>query len=267
MNTVITKNIDGYQIVFGFSQLAIDPEGTKAKVRELAEQTPEHAALLDKKNELIKICKKKNKIIGEISSGKGGKKKLDELAKVEAEQSEIVRECNEKTGELFETTKKIRENNLEYFGPTRGEYEVDDKSLALIQKQLDALQPGYLLEYEGGQIPNNRGQKYCLKKGGRWEIKTIEKLGETIPKKAKAPADLEPDEIAAINKQLKIEQVEGLSARQKKLMKQREIESIEEQAVTMRSKLEIKGENAAQALDTVRQWTADQIEALSEIYG
>jgi len=258
MKTVITQEIDGYTIVTGVGDPVIDAVATRLKVDKLMNNDPD----------MLEFHKKTQAANLKLKEFYRANKKRSRAARAQTlwEQFQnTILEIQADRKKLNEKCTELYKKNIEYFQPKPGEFIVTDeiwqKYLALLQERKNQQ-----VCFHGGHglIPDLRGQRYWIKKDGKWEHGVIEKLGEEFPCGYKT-AETMPDETKhEIIEQLHTERIRGLSddEKQKELEKEKNIAL--DRAAFMKSRLEVEGDD--QALEKSREWHKAETERLELRY-
>lgn len=253
--TILTKNIDGFEIIAGFGDLCIEAVETKKAVKPLLEKSDEMKAVRAKGTELGLASKSYHEaLVAAREAFKNGNISVHSehvftAGKREQEMEAIQNELVDLIHASAEKRIQVWNENLVYHEPRKGEILLEDITLA--EKFVD-LENNELLTVSGETIIDKRGVKYV--KDGK--IETISTLGA------------EPD--GPLMTELTAEQFETLRiASLSNPEKTNEIEQIKEglagQAANMRAKLEIQGENGA-SLTKAQDWYNIEVALVEEKY-
>lgn len=265
MRTILTKEIDGYDIIVGFSRPSIDPVATREVVEPLLYETVE-----------IKQIGQIDKEIGDIrklarASGDSYKiayqnrdKKMMTLHEDDIKRYRIM--VDEKIAELFPLKKQLELKKREftvskavYFEPKKGESIIDDTEAGKLSVAFNNLIDKEKLDRTGEIIQNFRSKIYHKKSGDVWTQQKIETLGECPESGAVEASKLTPDQRIEIAEQTNAKRITELSTTDKQTEKIGIIDSLAGQAAMMRSKLEIQGTTASKALTDSKAWYTAEV--------
>ena len=259
MKTIITKKIDGYNIIVSFGDLLIEPVETRKKVDGLMKGQQVVKDCVNKGKELSNIWTTRNDYIRVAKAAfKSGdsKKHADAMYQIEL-RDEQIKALNK---ELVELKKKVEEKrqeiwkeNLIYFDPKPSEIMIDeDKYLELGKVIMNAKEErGNLVDIDGKEIIDNRGVKY-IKEGKIVEIKELGKKPEGPLLK-----DVTPEEFERIR--YRYTSLEDIEAE-----KQTKLNSLISEAANMRSRFEIQGDS--DALKKAQDWYKLESQKVDDLY-
>lgn len=269
MKTIVTRKIDGIEIVVGFSELSIEPVETKKIVAVEIKKTAEYLAAAEKQNEMSAAHKAAGSAI--IESNK---------SKVKSEKENLHREFtmfnqqakgyeNELRGLLPALKKKeieLRRIHAVYFEPKAGEYiKTGDEISALIDVISGLNGDGYV-DLSGNVVEDNRGVVYYQKKSGKCIVTQINTIGVGVPKSGILYADLIAEDKKNVDLQIEINAAAKLSPAAK-LSGSVQTENLAiNEASAMRSQLEIKGETSENALQESQLWYTERLEEINLIF-
>lgn len=254
MQTVITKKIDGYDIIVGFGSLSIEAVETEKKAKPLIEKTDEAKAVKVKGKELSAIAKEYSDAVKAAKEAfKNGNASLhsqhiftagqkeEKMKTVQAELVDLIHAEKEKYAEIWM-------ENVVYHEPKAGEIVLEDNSLVELYLALGKKE---LLCLDGTVIKDNRGVKY-IKEG---KVLTVDTLGAEPDgplMESVTPEEFEAMRIASLTEAEKAKELASIT------------DGLAEQAASMRSKLEIQGD--ADALAKAQAWYKEQVAAAEEKY-
>jgi hypothetical protein len=258
MKTVITQQIDGYNIIIGFDKPQIDPIETKKAIQPLINNLNISKKLKQKIKEAGRIHKAKSAALLKM---KFAEKQKDAIKFEEAERElnkrlndlkEIEKDFIELKKEQLEKIQALKKNNRVYFEPRTGEDRITKNEYqTLSAAYIDNKQNGNLTDRNGNEVIDNRGQTY-VKEGQIIHITTI---GHEVD--GPLVSNLTPAALARlIYEYMTIPEIEA--------EKQEKANNILSQAAVMRSELEIQGD--PDALTKSQTWYNDQITALNSEY-
>jgi len=196
MRTVITKNIDGFDVVIGFGYAVVDPMATRARVAELMKDDPDKKRAEEIGEEINTIFNEANAVAKtrcEEENVTDLKEKMkvyyEERAKAQVEIDVKSEELHSCLSRLLIKRNELRVKNPVFFNPKKGEYllidDVEYDSLSSI-----SVPKGSLLLRDGSLIVDQRGEFYWEKKGQKWIKTKIKKLGFKLPGGARFFDDL-----------------------------------------------------------------------------
>lgn len=258
MKTILTKKIDGYDIIIGFGSPGIEPIETGRKANGLLEKQPEVKACFEKAEELKKLWKARldSIRIARQAFKKGDKKKHAEAMYNIEMRDEQIKVISEEMKELAKKREAKRvelwNENLVYFEPKPGEKIItEDEYLEIGKKLIDATANNCVLSIDGKEIIDCRGVKY-IKKG---EIVEIKSLGEKID--GPLVKDVTPEEFQRIKyRYMSIEDIEA--------EKQSKINIVIGGSIQKRNELEILGD--VDALKKSQDWYKAEAKKIEDEY-
>jgi len=277
MKTILTKKIDGYDIITGFGTPVIDPFATREIVWPKLFESAETKAIISKKTEIDEL----NKMLKDDEKSEhlalmngvllNGNKLEIEKAKDDHKRHKIMIE--ERIKELIplnnayeEKRKALMIEHAVYFQPKAGEEIITDEKAAELSKKIMALGENEKLSAGGKTIPDYRGKVYFLKGSTGWTEQKIDMLGVVPEKGAILQSDLTPEQIGEISEQANKKRIEGLTLTDREAEKNGIIDSLAGQAADMRSKLEIQGVSPAKALTDSKKWYETEVKKVEAKY-
>jgi hypothetical protein len=222
MKTVITQNIDGYSVIKGFSNAAVDPEATKARVKEILTEDGDIGNL-----ELeVKVIAAKNQ--EHLKSAKDAKRrKLSvypmKTLLLQTQIEELNKDHAVTVGKFIEKKNRLFKENAVYFAPKKGEHILIDSDYKEIRDKLKSIPAnhkpyvdvkdvnGFVTSISFGTIPDYRGKKYYTKSNSKWSCHVIEKLNEEIPANGKLKDTLSRSELKEIQEQVDLNRISNMS--------------------------------------------------------
>lgn len=262
--TVITRKIDGLDIVIGFGELSIDPMATRPVVVAEIQNTDEFKAVKsaqDKRNAAVRMA--------------GGAAQLSKKAKNKADKQKHwdnrLNYLEQATGHeneikgllpgLKQKQRELRQSQAIYFDPKAGEVVVgSDTATNLRGKMADGL-----VGLDGKMIPDCRGVVHCTKKAGKWSVAEIVTLNVSVPNGAVVYADLDDVQRGEVDLQIEINVAAVLSSADR-VKAHGVAEGVAlNSAAALRSKLEIKG--GGDPLAESQEWYGGRLAELDLIYG
>jgi hypothetical protein len=244
MKTIITKPLDGYDIIIGFgnANAIIDPQATRRVVDKEIIKTESWKKIEQIKKQMLVYANQA--LQAKINCSKS-KSKSD----VEKFYAEFLKRRNDMVELESELKPLAIQIDIEYrsmilkhaihFTPTAGEYIVSDAEADIaIQKKDEADKIGMLLDKNLKQVADNRGIIYW-QKSDKWY-----------------KSDLTGSQTLEIKDQLEKERIAAMGTASKNIELQAVISVLKQEAVNMRSVLEIEGDKAA--LVKVQDWLAEK---------
>jgi hypothetical protein len=251
MKTLITKKIDGYEIIIGFSNAVIDPMTSKPIVDELMQKTEEFKilkALIDKADRFAACGFKKQELA------------LNELNDFESLKQDIniaEEAYNEKFQQLYK-------ENANYFEPKIGEEIIDDTEYKHLLGLFENLPMVKKLTRDGQIINDYKGISFFIKIDSRWEYETINLLGEPLPEGAKPMNELTDDDKREITEQRNKEHFNSLSSEEKEAIRTQALESAMERAAIIKARYEL--EDDPDPLSKAKSWLESERQKIKEQY-
>ncbi len=273
MYTVITKEIDGLNIVLGIDTEKIDPIATAKRIKTYLEASNEYKAKkvrLDKirglsesnnslnnqgKNVIQRACNRLGKISNDVTesdltAGETSSlnkynnlivRNIDEIKKITAEFPEVEKKLKIKKTEL------IKKHGI-YFN-LKNDYEnkIIDKDAEILKSKLKIIS-GHkkFVLIDGSIIEDLRGKTFYAKISGIWQKIEVKLLSDTIDTGIfHLMEDLTDDEKAEISIQFESDRIQAMTSEDKESEKNMYLDSLINQAAAMRNKLEILGDSKA----------------------
>jgi hypothetical protein len=274
MKTVIYQNTDGYDIVRGFGDAALDPVATNQRIADdlMASDEAKTRAVKHAQIEGAYVRVRAASQASANAHAVGDRATEQAQAKIAAE---FVAEAEKLMADLPAMNKAldsrrqalIQERGV-YFTPGGGQHGNECLCTDAQVAQWRALEkPGYAVSLGLDQIPDNCGVRFWTNSKGKWSGKEITKLGETVPEDAILDADLSDTQKAEIGAQLEVERVKGLSPEAKiaeaTVMRNSALAS----AQNTQAQAVIKGKGQAEAVTDAQAEYAAALEQINEKYG
>jgi hypothetical protein len=259
MKTVLTKKIDGYDIIIGFDRPLIDQEATKKAIKGPLTDSEEAQKVKNKSDELSRINQAKIDLSrsarvaynnGQMDKYSNIKKEFDirerQLEEIGGELRVLLRNMDKKRNELF-TEKAV------YFEPKAGEDVVSDDEANTLQALFVGLE-GEVVTRAGEKIADHRGARY-IKDGQVVEIKALGVVPDGPLYESVSPEELETMRLDAMMAEAKVVEADNIK------------NSLLTQASSMRSGLEIQGDDPSVALQKSQDWYNAECAKVDEKYG
>jgi hypothetical protein len=256
MRTLITEQIDGYTIVLGVDRPTVDAVRTRQVIDEKTASDPLVTEVDRKCQQALLLAKEWNKC----------RKKRRLAAKAQTLEEQYNATCLEISvlrGKVDAKRFEMMQAEPIYFEPKLGEIIVSDEIGESHLAKFPIPQNKKLVMY-GDYVTDLRGQQYWIKTDGRWEQRTIEKLGDEIPDGGLTVDDMSTETRIDIGQQLKDEYIRGLCGEEKQAERKKALAVALDQAAYMKSKLEIQGD--ADALPKSQEWYREETERIEELF-
>lgn len=241
MKSIITKNIDGIEIVTGFGKVQIDPVKTQKKQRNLLANSPEFQAMQEAvevihniKPAIRKNNKSKMRWYNEMQAGR-------EVLKSTHEAVDEFKKANFDSCIIYMESRKSE---------TRDGDRLDGKKINVdsITEKFKALKHGELLRTDGTAVKDQRKIEFWNKVDGRWNWFTATRLDQNIPAGSIMFLDLPDTDRAEILTQRAADKIAALTPGDKEQAKRFELAAAAGKASADRSIAEIQGTAPEQAL-------------------
>jgi hypothetical protein len=273
MKTIITQNIDGYDVITSLSEAGgfIDPVETRRVIENKIKETDTAKRVEDIHKQMNDLARQGTKLKSEV-------KELLKLGK-KNEANQAYQKSNEKYAEmkafepelksLFlkmkEEYRELMINNAVYFQPKPGEEFVEDAEAEEIKVLLaEAIPAGQVVTKSKEKIVDNRGKEYWQKSAGKWHQSWIDKIGFKPNESMIYINDLSESQRIEIMTQLETERISKMSKADKAKEKEQRESGLRNQARDMSRDLEIS--NDKDALKKAQEWLAAELTKLDEVY-
>lgn len=270
MKTIITQNIDNYDIVLGIgsADALIDSVATKKiidkkiiddpifkQIDELKKQMQNYANQAVQAKRSMKFANKqedKEKFYKEFL---GWQKKINELG-------EQLRPLAIKLEKIYS---EMMIENAVYFMPKKGEIIVDDELANEINDLMQtASENNQVVDKDKNLICNYRKKIFWKKNGNKWQKTEIAELGQKPPVGGIENNMLNESQKTEIAEQLETERIEGLTSQQKLEEKNQKLDSLLKQAGIYKSELEIQ--NDSDPLGKSQVWYNAEAQKIEDKY-
>ena len=254
MKTAFYANVDGHDIVLGFSEAIPDPMATAALVGPLLLASDEAQAIARVNAGLDAL---RLRMYRETPPGSPYSPAL-------MEQYESLGASLDGLGVALDAKRaQLMAENTVYCSPGPKNALVEEDQY---EKYKAAEKSGYVVGLDGVPIVDNRGAAYWTKSGGAWAQTLVTCIGVEIPSGAVLQADLTDGQRAEIAEQFEAERVAGLSD------EQRQAEAVAVQAQAKAAVVQVAGEvgagiSEAKALDAAKAVYQAALAALNKKYG
>ena len=207
MKTVVHQNVDGFEIVTGFSEATVDPVATWAKLQpdvlalpELAQvngvKTKISALALEATNqwEQATAAEKAGNTIGATAALAAYNSAVAQIAVLEQELGPINAAFEAARASLFEA-------GALYCTPGPGENTLSDADHASLAAKFEALGEKEQLALTGEIVSDHRGEPYWTKGVDGWAQTLTATLGQVIPAGSVFDSELSPAQKSEIKAQ------------------------------------------------------------------
>ena len=269
MKTVITKKVDGFDIVVGFSELSIEPVETNKIVSAEIVNTPEFKACAEKKDKINASRRLAQESVDKCKAAKKGsaeeKKHYADFLVFNEQANGYEKELLPLNENLKNKIAALKKSNAVYFEPKAGEIVKSEAEILVLKGLLKTTEGRALVDIDGNIVPDKRGTVYCQNNDGKWSVTQIVALGNSVPEGAIIYTDLDTEQKKAVDLQIEINQAANLSAVERLAMKGAEEEKALANAANLRSRLEIKGD--ADSLIKSQDFYNARLQEIGLIYG
>jgi hypothetical protein len=212
MKIVFVQNVDGYEVVRGFCEAALDPVGTAARIADDMATCPEEIARAQKHAQIESAYEGVRKaaqaaanayVAGDQATNLA---KSKEAADFQSQGEALAAELPALNAALEQKRAALSAEKGVYFTPAQGEFLCTEEQVAA-WKALEAA--GSVVTMDGKQILDKRGVVYWIK-GATWASVMIRKLGEDIAAGGILDGDLSDTQKAEIASQIEAARVSDL---------------------------------------------------------
>lgn len=204
--TILTKEIDGQEIVVGFDFPAFEPEETKKVTKDLVAAIPGE---VEKREKALAIAQKQRQM--KTATVEAITALLVEIAAIKKELHDLA---NFKQRE----TLRIWKENAVYCEPKKGEYIYEEEDLAELMQKMSDKPVGKLLLKSGEYVSDYRNQIVYEKVDNRWEKSRVEKIGD-VSKKLVLKENLSLVQLQEIQDQNEVDRKAAMTSEQLQLEK------------------------------------------------
>jgi hypothetical protein len=221
MKTILTKKINGKNVVIGIGQALIDGPATKPIVEKAIKKTDEFKSFEKLMNESARYCQEAQKSLiaskeaKKVKDVKNEKKHYDDY-KVRIMQYQDLQKDVVPVARALKAKKKelIRELGI-YFEPKQGEELLDNETAGVIRGEviearnkkneiiIDVDENQKLDFSKRKEVINKIGQKYWIKLDDKWEERQIIDIDADVPDGGIIKKDLTAKQLKEIQEQLK----------------------------------------------------------------
>ena len=253
MKTVLYAEIDGHEIISGFSEPVIEPVETAKIVNKALPETDEHKALEAKKAEYSEAIKAR------ATAAKAQNKQAyeDALAAMNVRQKELRPLAEAYSEKIY----ALRREHAVYFETKSGEVVRPASEVEKLAKAIKDSPDGAFVKLDGSTVEDNRGAVFFRKVAKKWIRTRIVRLGDTVPGDAVLEAELTDTQHGEVER----DRVAGLPDADRVKEKDAAMKDAIKAAADTRSALEIQGD--ADALKKSQaQYKAD-VARIKGLYG
>ena len=274
MQTIITQEIDGIDVIRGFGKLAIDPVETRKVAAVAIQDTDEFKAVKEKQDARDESARKSGEEHTKMKAAKNKTDKDKAWRACETHRNMVTgfeAEIKELLPALKKKDQQVRKENAVYFEPKRGEIAKTDAEIQALKDVLDSVQGAGYVDINGNILEDNRGSVVCTQVGAGqeqgWSINQITTIGVKIPANGILYGDLDADQKKEVDLQIEINQAAGMSDAEKALAKSGADSQAIKDAGNLDRSLQIQGETADSSLAQSQAWLVDRRAELDLIYG
>ena len=269
--TIITKHIDGIEVIRGFGKLSIDPHETKIVAAVAIQSTDEFIAVKEKqdaRDESARLAADENE---KLKTAKKAKNKSDEdkyWKSREAYRNIAVsqeQEIKELLPALAKKRQEVMQSEAVYFEPKLGEYAKSDAEISDLRDVLASVQGSGFVDLSGNVLEDNRGAVHCILKSGKWTIVKIMTVGIKVPGTAVLYGDLDDSQRSEVDLQIETNHAAGMSVGQKSQARAAAEAKALDDSVLMR--LQLESQSVSDALEQSQDWYNSRMAEIAEIYG
>lgn len=258
MQTVITHEIDGVEIVTGFGRLAIEPVETKPKVAAALKETAEFAATRSLQEELgaMRVAAATAYREGRASKDAGAR------ARIYRQYESFTDKAGEIEKRLIPSLKTLEAKRRElviehavYFQPPSHEKIMEPEKIAKLRALMAEPGSGFVT-VDGTVINDLRGSRFCKSDGvGGWYVTTIRLLSDQPPSDFKLYDDLTEADRLAVDYEVQRGKIAAMPLAERAVARVAAEEKAMDDAELFRRKLEIQDDSKALA-KSQRQYKA-----------
>jgi hypothetical protein len=255
MKTIVTKTIDGFEIVDFLSEAQIDPEATKPIANKELEKTDVYKTIEGLKGDIKNLAQAAGqaKNNARTATNMNDKKKfMEEVNARWADIKAIEEKLRPLALELVTEQRRLMIVRAKYFTPKQGEEIISDEDAAIYLTLLqEAGAESKLVTRDKKKIVNFAGLNFWKKNSGKWAKSEISKIGELPASGATLEASLTDVQRTEISAQMEIDRVMAMTGTEKLAEKDRMLAGILTRAGAMKNELEITGDKSALAKSQV----------------
>jgi hypothetical protein len=240
------QTIDGYDVITVIGEAASDPAATMEAVRLRIEALPETAQM---KAITLKILAQQD-VMREENAKAVAKRQANPASDVSAEEARhnqakanvevFEAELRPIAAAIEEARLSLYEECAVYFPAGTGEKLLSEAEEADLVPKHAALAEHEALTLSGEIIPDNRGEKYHLKTGGKWARGKVKHIGEELPEGAVLPADLAEAQRSEIAEQREAKRIAALTPEAKEAEKQTRLDNAADEAYRLEQRARIQ---------------------------
>lgn len=271
MKTVLFKTVNKKNIIVGFDDPNINPIETNTKVAEEITKTNIYKQISGINEEIkskLKAAGDSRKFSRNAQSPQQTKKYHEDFLFRFRQATELQAEIKNLNPEFKKTQKDLIKSKAVYFevNPEKEKIISEDEYKVLLEKIKTAITNDKVIDIDGKEHLNNIGKDYFKKDGDVWKYTKISDYGIEIPADSFLTKDLSKEQMIEIQEQENNERIKKLSITEKTTEKTSMIESVANQSVNLRSKLEIQGETAAKSLTQSKNFYNSEVEKIEIKY-
>ena len=235
MKTVITKEVDGHQIITGFDKQVFDPMATKEKVSKILEADE---TFLIMAQEIKGLTEKQVNEYKEYWEKVKKNPALREKASYDlfiASQQEIQNRLIEVYKKVAEYKEKITKKNAVYFEPKKDEIPITDEKYDSLVAKVAVSKRHQHITIDGNIVEDYRGMDYYIPDGGDWKKETKSTLG---PLPIGATLEKSPEVIEGLERR----RIKNMTNDQREVEKSAHVAVLTREAAIKMNEMELSGE-------------------------
>ena len=266
MKTIITKEIDGYKIIYGFGSASaiIDVEATKPIVQKEIEKSnnfKEKVKLLQQMAVYAQQAQQAKRNAKDALTDGEKRKFMDEFNFRYSQMKEIEKDLHSLDEKLKVEQKKLIQENAVYFSLKLSD-GINEKIISdedaenIMVKMQKATSEGKHLDIDGNEIDDYRFKKYWKKVDDKWLLSEPSKLGDVPEPGSIKETDLTDGQVLEIQDQKEKERIGKMKTSERVAEKDRIISGLVSRAAQLKNEYEITGKS--KPLEKAQTWLADE---------
>lgn len=266
-HTLVHANVDGYELVVGFGEAAVDPVATWAAIQEKVLALPVAAQIKAIKMKIsAQLELARDQWTAAENAEKAGLTKqaasnlatreaaLKQIPLLEEELAPLAAQYEAERGRLFE-------ENAVYSTPGVNESPIAKADFERLSGLGAGLASRQRLTVTGEIVEDWRGTVYWTKPGKFWMKGVVASVGEKIPARAIADAELSEAQRVEISEQLETERLAALDPTARDAEKAQALNVAANEAVQKRNLAEVTGKTF-----DAKAWYEEKAAAIEKKY-
>jgi hypothetical protein len=271
--TVLTKTVDGYELVAGFSDAQIDPVATWSKIQDTITASDENAHVTSIKQDIaVQLAVEQTAVTLMNSAADANDQVLYNTQKAAYDTAaakiatlEVTLAAALSALDTFRT--ELFNSNATYFTPGKNESILSDSDYTALKKTYDALTGNQVLCVTGAVVADYRNTTYWTKTGGSWTSTTISTLGVSVPSGSIVEVDLTSAQKTEISDQTETARIAALSDADKLTESTAKKTAAKTAAANMYTEEIISGTDSAAALSDSQASYKTALAEINKLYG